>query len=139
MMLSLGLGFSRLRARALLAPGGVLALAVVGGGYVSLVDPNEAGHYPTCPFLAATGYQCPGCGTLRMVHALGHGQIGEAVSLNPLAFAMLPILGLVWVRWVVLSTHGGPARRWAADPRLIWALLAVVVVFWIARNLPLIG
>lgn len=30
--------------------------------YVASVDPNASGHYPTCPFLQATGWWCPGCG-----------------------------------------------------------------------------
>ena len=29
-------------------------------GYVAAVDPNESGHYPTCPFLAVTGLLLPG-------------------------------------------------------------------------------
>ena len=36
-------------------PLGVAALAAAAVGVVAAVDPNEAGHYPTCPFLSLTG------------------------------------------------------------------------------------
>ena len=47
------------------APVGAAGLALAATAYVGLVDPNESGHYPTCPFLALTGRFCPGCGSLR--------------------------------------------------------------------------
>lgn len=118
----------------LLAPAGVLVAAVAVVGCVSTVDPNETGHYPTCPFLALTGYQCPGCGTLRMIHALCHGHLGTAFGLNPLSFVMLPVLVAGWVRWTVAVGGGRPMGR-LATPMPIWTLLGVVIVFWISRNL----
>ncbi|RSN66928.1 MULTISPECIES: DUF2752 domain-containing protein [Actinomadura] len=123
-------------ARRLLSPLGVAVLAVAATGYVAAVDPNEQGHYPTCPFLALTGYQCPGCGALRTVHAVAHGQLGEAVALNVFTVTMLPVLLFFWVRWAVARARDRPTRTKAADPRLIWAFFAVVMVFWVVRNLP---
>jgi hypothetical protein len=125
------------RLHPLLAPGGVLALATAVVVYVGSVDPNEHGHYPTCPFLAATGFYCPGCGSLRMIHALAHGHVGEAVGRNVFAFAMLPLLAYSWVRWTLARARGRPARTKAADPRLIWALFAAIMAFWLLRNLPI--
>ena len=61
----------------------VLACFAAVAAYVSMVDPDESGHYPTCPFLYLTGYYCPGCGSLRMVHALTHGQVGQGFGRNP--------------------------------------------------------
>ncbi|MFD0905563.1 DUF2752 domain-containing protein [Actinomadura sediminis] len=122
--------------RRLLAPLGVMVLTAGVVGYVAAVDPNEQGHYPTCPFLALSGYQCPGCGALRTVHAVAHGQLGEAVALNVFTVAMLPVLLFFWVRWAVARARDRPTRTKAADPRLIWAFFAVVIVFWVVRNLP---
>lgn len=42
-------------ARGLRAPAGVLVAAAAVVAFVAVVDPNEQGHYPTCPFLALTG------------------------------------------------------------------------------------
>ena len=115
----------------ILVAGAALAVAA----YVGAVDPNEPGHYPTCPFLALTGHFCPGCGSLRAVHALAHGRLGEAVGFNALAVALLPVLLLAWGRWVVVRATGrgrpAPVPGWA-----LWALLAVICTFWLVRNLP---
>jgi len=108
---------------------GVAALTVVG-----LVDPNQAGNYPSCPVRSLTGLYCPGCGSLRALHALSHLHLGQAVGLNPLAMVMLPVVAVLWGRWAARCLgRGGPPR---AAPRAIWTLLGLVVAFTIARNLP---
>jgi hypothetical protein len=122
------------RAR-LVGPVGAAAGALAAFAYVGVVDPNKSGRYPTCPFLAITGHWCPGCGTLRAMHALARGDLVTAAGLNVLAVLSLPLLGLIWWRWT--------ARAWTGAERpppvaagWIWALLAVVVVFGVVRNLP---
>ncbi|MFI0355838.1 DUF2752 domain-containing protein [Actinomadura sp. 9N407] len=120
----------------LAAPGGVLVLAAAVVGFVAVVDPNADGTYPTCPFLALTGHQCPGCGALRTLHALAHGQLGEALALNVFVVSMLPVLAFFWLRWTVARARDRPARARAGDPRLIWALFAGIMAFWLVRNLP---
>ncbi|WP_307796943.1 DUF2752 domain-containing protein [Actinomadura barringtoniae] len=120
----------------LAAPAGVLLLAVTVVGYVGAIDPNESGHYPTCPFLALTGYQCPGCGSLRTIHALAHGHVREAFGLNVFAVAMIPLLAFFWVRWTIARARNRPTRTKAADPRWIWVLFGAIMIFWLVRNLP---
>jgi len=75
--------------RRVLPPLAVGTVALIGAGYVTAVDPNAAGHYPACPFLAVTGWYCPGCGALRAVHALGQGDVMTALARNPFAVAAL--------------------------------------------------
>ncbi|SPT58216.1 MULTISPECIES: DUF2752 domain-containing protein [Actinomadura] len=120
----------------LLQPGGVLFLTVAAVSLVAVVDPNEEGHYPTCPFLSLTGFQCPGCGSMRTVHALAHGRVQEAFALNVLTVVMLPLLAFFWLRWARARTLDRPARTKAGHPALIWLLFGVIVVFWVVRNLP---
>jgi hypothetical protein len=119
----------------LLAPGGVAASAVALSAYVAAVDPNQHGHYPTCPYLYLTGLYCPGCGSLRMIHALAHGHLAEAFGRNMLAFCLLPLLACMWAQWTVRVARGRP-RTTVADPRLIYALFVVIVVFTVLRNIP---
>ena len=116
-------------------PALVAASAVAALAWVGSIDPNEPGHYPTCPFLAVTGWFCPGCGSLRALHALAHGDLSAALARNPLMVLTVPALTVWWATWLVRSVRRRP-RRWAAPAWSIWALLAVVVVFAVARNLP---
>lgn len=108
------------------------ALAV---GVVSVVDPGEPGHYPTCPFLAVTGLQCPGCGTLRAVHALAHGDLIAAIDLNVIAVLLLPLLAWAWWRWL-LSSLRGRSRAPALPAPAGYAIAATLTVFWFLRNTP---
>lgn len=109
---------------------GMAALAVV-----AVRDPNTAGHYPTCPFLAVTGWYCPGCGALRAVHALTHGDLSAAVGFNPLLVAVLPVLAGLYLGLVRRTVTGRPRSR-AAPGWLVWAFLLVVLAFGVLRNLP---
>ena len=119
--------------RGALRPAGVAAAAGAALGYLAVVDPNQAGHYPTCPFLWVTGLYCPGCGSLRALHALAHGDVATAVSRNPLAVAFVLVLAGLWVAWLQRQVTGRPRR--VAPAWLVWALLGVVLAFWVARNL----
>ncbi|MBC6462361.1 DUF2752 domain-containing protein [Actinomadura sp. HBU206391] len=119
-----------------LAPLALLGAAAAATAYVASVDPSEAGHYPTCPFLWATGLYCPGCGSLRMIHALVHGEVGEAFGRNPLAFLLLPVLGYLWIRWLAAAVGGRPVTTGLMRPAAAWALGVLLIAYWIVRNLP---
>ncbi len=124
------------RLRSVLAPLGVAAAAGAVFAVVGAVDPNQPGNYPTCPFLWATGLFCPGCGTLRTIHALAHLDPVAAIGLNPLALAMVPFLVFWWGRWMINAWRGRPRRTTLAHPAYLWAFLALIVVYWVVRNLP---
>jgi hypothetical protein len=113
----------------------VAGMAAAAVCYVAEVDPGVPGHYPTCPFYALTGYYCPGCGTLRAIHALTHGHPGQAFGYNALSMSMLPLLGYFWVAWLIRSARRQP-RPEPAHPAWIWGLAALIAVFWVVRNLP---
>jgi uncharacterized protein DUF2752 len=101
---------------------------------VAVVDPNEPGHYPTCPFLALTGWYCPGCGSLRAIHALAHGDLGTAIDRNPLAVLCVPLVAAIFVLWARRRLTGRQ-RTWAAPGSWINAFLVLVIAFWVLRNL----
>jgi hypothetical protein len=117
------------------APLLAVAIAVAGFALVALVDPHEPGRYPPCPWHALTGLWCPGCGGLRAANDLVTGDVVAALGSNALMVALLPALAVLWWRWL--------AQRWrghgAAPPlplRVIVVLLAIALLFTIARNLP---
>ncbi|MEV0596515.1 DUF2752 domain-containing protein [Nonomuraea cavernae] len=124
------------RLRSVLAPLGVAAATGAVFAVVGAIDPNEPGNYPTCPFLWGTGLYCPGCGTLRTIHALAHLDPVAAMGLNPLAMVMIPFLLFWWGRWLVRGWQGRPRRTTLAHPAWLWVFLGVVLVYWVVRNLP---
>lgn len=100
-----------------------------------VVDPHEPGHYPTCPFLRLTGWDCPGCGSLRAISSLAHGEVSQALSYNLMTVAALPLLVLLWAAWAVRLWRGVP-RRWVAPAWWLYGVAAAQVGFWVLRNLP---
>jgi hypothetical protein len=117
----------------LLLAGGVLALSVA----LHVRDPHQSGTWGYCPWLVLTGTACPGCGGLRAVNDLTRGDVAAAFSSNALFVGSLPLLAVLWTRSVV--------QRWRDDrtplrPAVIaWAggaALALLLAFWVVRNLP---
>ena len=125
--------------------GTLTLIALLGGGIVALgalyaVDPAGSAWYPKCPFHSLTGLHCPGCGGLRGAHQLLQGNVVAAVRMNALVFVVGPPLLVTWAVNRYRRAHHRSAID-AAAPALLpiwawWTLLAVVVVFFIARNVP---
>jgi hypothetical protein len=123
------------RTRAVAGPVGALVVAAVAAAVVATVDPNESGHYPSCPFLMLTGLYCPGCGTLRAAHALLHGDLTGAVDMNALAVLAIPVVVASWSAWLRRAVTGRP-RSWLAPPWFPFGVLVVLALFAVARNVP---
>ncbi len=117
------------------APAAVLGLALAAVAAVSAWNPNQSGHYPSCPFLLITGLYCPGCGSLRATYALGHGQLDIMFARNPLYPLGLVMLAFIWGAWLRRRFTGRP-RQWAAPAWSLWLFLGLVLLFWFFRNLP---
>jgi hypothetical protein len=125
------------RLLAVRAPSGpaVAAGAALGGCALLYVrDPNVSGSYGLCPFKALTGWDCPFCGSLRGVHALLHGQLAAALNFNVITIVGLPLVIWYWVIWLRRSRQGHPELPFRTD--LAVAVLAVLALFWVVRNLP---
>ena len=100
------------------------------------VDPRNPGSYPICPFLGLTGCFCPGCGTLRALHLLLHGNPIAAFGYNPFAVLSIPFIAYSYVTGA-LRTFALPAPAPVfVQSRWIWGLLAAVLAFWALRNVP---
>jgi hypothetical protein len=112
--------------------------AVCGCALVALVDPGDGGPYPTCPTRALLGIDCPACGTLRGLHALSRGRLGEALDHNVLLLVAVPIGAVVWWRWL-RAAAGRPPRAVTLPRGALPVVVAVATVFAICRNLPLQG
>jgi hypothetical protein len=91
-----------------------------------LCNPAEHRIFSPCPLHRLTGLYCSGCGSLRAAHLLLHGNLAGALRMNPLMVFLLPIVGL-------LALRPSPAYpKW-----MPWAALAILILYGIARNIPL--
>ena len=102
-----------------------------------LRDPHVSHSWGVCPLYALTGVYCPGCGGLRGVNDLSNGHLGAAVSSNLLLVVAIPFALYFLARWTWVSWQGSGATVVPALPRSVKiGLGALVLVFWVARNLP---
>ena len=110
----------------------------LAGGLVLLAacDPATSAIFPPCPFRALTGLRCPGCGTLRGLHQLLHGNLIAALRLNPLMVLSLPFLAYAFLEEIVYRASGYRLRRARIGAGAIWLLLALILAFWVLRNVP---
>ena len=115
----------------------IAGVLLAGSVALHLRDPHRSGSYGFCPWLALTGTYCPGCGGLRAVNDLTHGNVLAAASSNLLFVASLPFVAVWWLRSLADGWRG--VRRQLSD-RSAYVVLVVVLsstmVFWVLRNLP---
>ncbi len=123
--------WSTLRAPAAVGLAGVGVLALL-----RLRDPHGSGSYGFCPSLVLTGLPCPGCGGLRAVNDLTHGDLAAAVSSNLIAVLLVAGLGVAWLAWVLRRWRGRPGPMLTLGPSWGYVALGVLVVFGVVRNLP---
>lgn len=103
---------------------------------VAYFNPVTSGFFPHCPFHQLTGLHCPGCGLTRAFHAFFHGDIFGALGYNallPFYFFLFGYIGLSMFS-VVIRARGLTTQ--AFQPKYIYGLLIVSLVFGVVRNLP---
>src|SRR5271166_1474676 len=113
------------------------AAFAVGVVLLELFDPATSGIFPPCPFRYLTGWYCPGCGSLRAIHQLLHGNLREAWAMNPLTVVLLPFLTYGLASSALFELRGQALPQPFLRASWIRALCAVIILFGIARNLPM--
>ena len=90
------------------------ALITVAGlaWYYYTHDPSE-GAGAKCTFKLLTGYDCPGCGSQRALHAMLHGDIAQEAG----------------------RRHWPRLHAASVKPVIIIAIFIAIVAYWIGRNL----
>ena len=101
----------------------VIAAGTIGLVFLYFYNPQDIDFFPRCPFYALTGLKCPGCGTLRAIHAALHLRVMDAFALNPFMVISIPVLiGLL------------VSRRFAFNAVAGKCILGMTLLWWIARN-----
>jgi hypothetical protein len=112
----------------------LLGFAVlIGLGVLFFFNPATSAFYPFCPLHRMTGLLCPGCGSLRALHQLLHGNVATAFHLNELLVLSLPLLAALAVRALYRGFRGRP-DSFGISGKVFWAGFAVVILFGILRN-----
>lgn len=115
----------------------ILLLVIIGVAVLFyFLDPIKHTIFPKCLFHSLTGGYCPGCGSQRALHSLLHLNLAGVVGYN---FLFLP--AALFILYHYMHPLLNKAFRWKL-PNLFykkqtpWIVLIVVILFWIARNLP---
>ncbi len=119
------------------APLAVAASTTVACAAIWVADPTTPhGPLPVCPTKALLGIDCPGCGSLRMVYSLLHGDLLAAARFN--ALGLVAVVLLVWAYWA--WTYGRlTGRRIGSWQRQRWSAavtLSLVLAWFVVRNIP---
>jgi uncharacterized protein DUF2752 len=97
--------------------------------------PAQYPFYPRCPLHTMTGLHCPGCGSLRALHSLLHGNLASALRSNALLVFSLPFLACLGFN----SLRASPSKTTTtAGPRTVWfwIFFVAMMIFGVLRNLP---
>lgn len=120
------------RMKLILVAGAVTLAALAAIIYFKFFDPTI---YPLlrCPIKAMTGFNCPGCGCQRALHALLNGQLTEAWHYNSFIFFAAPISLL----YIVVETY--PQRfarlyRLMVNPVAAVMIIIAIIIAFIVKN-----
>lgn len=102
-----------------------------------IFNPAASAIFPPCPLHYLTGWYCPGCGSLRAIHALLHADLMQAWAMNPLTVLLLPFIAYGLASEAVIQFRGRPLPQPTMSALQIRTLCAVIVLFGVLRNLPL--
>lgn len=108
----------------------VVALIVV----YAVFDPSGSVLFPKCLFYQITGWQCPGCGSQRMIHALLQCDFASAWRYNAYLFFLLPVI--LFLLWLELTRKKHPQlyRKVYSMP-VIWTFIVLTLTWFVVRNL----
>lgn len=100
-------------------------------------NPEVYNFFPECPFHKYLHLDCPGCGSQRAIHSILHGDLIQASNYNFLLVLSLPLLILHFVLKVAsyISDKDYNLKVWQ-NPITPKVIFVIVIVFWIARNIP---
>lgn len=115
----------------------LLCICLIGAGIcLYIFKPGIGGIYPPCPFYYLTGLYCPGCGSLRGIHSLLHGDIVRALGYNPLMVLSIPFIIFLSISNSNMKVHGRVLmKKHIFSAGFYKILLVIIFSFWVLRNI----
>ena len=89
-----------------------------------------------CPTKALLGIDCPGCGSLRMLYSVMHGNLMAAARFNALGLAAVVLLVWAYLAWTYGRLTGRRVRSWQHGRWSAVATLGLVAAWFVVRNIP---
>lgn len=121
----------------LAAPLAVAASATLVCAAIWVGDPTTpGGPLPVCPTKALLGIDCPGCGSLRMLYSLIHGNLLAAARFNALGLAAVALLVWAYLAWTYGRVVGRRIQGWQHHRWSAAVTLSLVVAWLVLRNIP---
>lgn len=120
-----------------LGPAAVLACSGAACVAIDLGDPTTPGGFlPPCPTKLIFGVDCPGCGAMRMIYSLMHGDVSKALHYNAFAAVAVLLLAYAFVAYTIGLWTGRRVRSWQHRRFAPMAVLVVTLGWFIVRNIP---
>ncbi|MCS4490485.1 DUF2752 domain-containing protein [Corynebacterium sp. ES2794-CONJ1] len=110
----------------------VLGAGVMGCIALVVIDPT-APRAPLCPSKALFGFNCPICGSTRMLYYVLHLDIAKALAMNAYGLVVLVLAAWAWLYWLA-KTFALRIPTWTSQ-RWVWWLLAGGFVVWFILRL----
>lgn len=111
-----------------------IAVIIFLVAFYYIADPQTSRFMPPCVFHKLTGFDCPGCGSQRMIHAILNGDFRAAWGFNPFLISLTPVV----VIYIILDLF--PAKfprlfKVMYSPVMITSLIIGIVAWTILRNI----
>lgn len=113
----------------------ILAFVCAFVPVIYLCDPAKDGIFPPCIFREVTGLKCPGCGSMRALHHLAHGEVLAAFRLNPLMVLALPLAAWFVASNASVALRGRPLKGIKVGGACVWGVFALVIIYTVLRNI----
>ena len=103
-------------------------LIFLAGVLVLAVNPAHTGPHtlsvtrivPPCGFKRITGLPCPACGLTRSLICVAHGDIGEAIILNPVGLLLFPAFAALGLAALIPAQVRERAAGWVERRYLLF-------------------
>jgi len=90
--------------------------------------------YPQCPWYWLTNTYCPGCGSLRGLSLVAHGDMFGLWRNNALAFIAMPYLLYAYLSLIVSGFAGYRLPQVMFSKSEKYAIIGFIVLFTVVRN-----